>query len=373
MLLQILSLVTSVALAKEPACTLDYALENPSAHKACAESLAKAATDEQDRSEMKYLFQRWKPIKGLHVFANDPYIAAEVDGHVLFRAVWLSYRNPAILWLDGQILTDNSNGPSIFRTVEKLLKKTQVAEISLFDEAHAVDGPKTEFVKDVLSAQSSVLASLRRVQTDADDSLGEILPGYNWISKMVTAHVSTNIGKKLATHVDCDGNKLKGPFSFGDRNNGYEDQQPKTITPLSPIKFKITNLRKNSTHLINIWHPQYDARNTVKQLAEMSSTYATVSECEDPACEKLGVPEKMNEWNVHLGMGPQEAKWAQRTGKAVEDHTSEESKNARYDLGKMLFGLSVAGDCCADEPCRKLVLKKYGIHLQQPTKPATTR
>src|SRR4051812_14014461 len=114
------SLLVAHAMASAD-CTVTQVLQNPK-DAACVQELIKKIPDEQDRAEFKFKLTQWKPKAGFKVYAAPGFIEAQSGGKLLFRAIWLQRLNPAILWLDGKILTDKSNNPSVARTLDNLFR-----------------------------------------------------------------------------------------------------------------------------------------------------------------------------------------------------------------------------------------------------------
>lgn len=355
MLIQILALLTQVALAKAPTCTLNLALQNPKANKSCVDILLKETANEQDRADLKFLFNSWKPVPGLRLHQNGPYMAAEIDGKVIYRALWLSWENPAMLWVNGKILTDNSNNPSVFRRVANMFKPEKFAGLFL-NQAHA-QTISHKVHGEVIAAQSTVLASRTRMQLDHNKEYAPYFPGTDPLLRLMPT--------SWAKTAECSGTVMNGTFELNERREYGVSPQYK-ITQLEPHKFFVKGiLDENSRHVITINFPAFDARVSVKQLAHWTGETALIAACLDENCKNTDRLEKLSDWNLELRMTPDQEHWEKRTGREFDvDSKGEENVKLRSQLGGLLFTLAVAGDCCTDKVCRDLILKRYNVKLK---------
>lgn len=92
----------------------------------CQKDLAGKLKDEQDRVYARRVFKNWQPLKGYEVIAEDGFFQAANAAGDVFQAQWVSFE-PAILYVNGQLIVDARKETSVYRKIDKLFEKANIA------------------------------------------------------------------------------------------------------------------------------------------------------------------------------------------------------------------------------------------------------
>lgn len=356
----LLSLLTSQAMAAT--CDAGQVLADPKSD--CAKEFVNNIKDEQDRSEAKHLLTSWKMPKDVEVRIEGGLMEAIKNEKVIFRAMWMKFEKPAILFLDGKILVDNSGNPSVGRRLDNLMRKNKSAAFSLFNEAHAqTNSDLTRNLMFFYSLGGTGFAgsALETLREDKNNELGKHFPAQNVL-------VNAIFGKP---QIKCAGNNLTGPTRFQWGTTGADLDV--TIIPKSQNEFIIKDIGKNKYSLLKLG--DYSAPFTGQPTLDPRSIgwNAKLSACADENCSSLSKEWPLKDWNLVLKQNPEQDQQGRKTRIKTNDEAFQfETAKIRKALLNHVFGLSIAGACCSDATCRQVMLDKYKIQLQPAAGESTT-
>ncbi|MGE0528211.1 MAG: hypothetical protein AB7G93_01720 [Bdellovibrionales bacterium] len=351
--------------ASKPNCSIDLILAKGAGHRECAAEFVRKIPDSQDQAEAKYLLKTFTLPKDLSVVAGPDMIQAVLGQKVLVQAVWLKRNNPAVLWLDGKILVDNSGNPSLGRRIDNLLRKRRSAsfDISPFPRAFAESGSLARKILYLysLDQEQKAQSAANLVATDSARAVADFLPAYG--------------GFFYYKEIVCKAGGVISPQPFDDGGK-YGTHLLLNIEPLSPTDFIVTGLKKNQTHLIRLDRKMSLPMEPAEVILDPRHNFgtATLAACRDPRCNSTDKPESLADWNLTLGRNPAEQKKAFASAPIREREYAATDQEVQKQLMGRLFGMSVMGGCCEDPECRKLLEEKYSLKLVPAEKqPATGR
>ncbi len=345
-------------------CTMEHVLQNPHGEAACVQQFLKEIRDDQDRAEFKYRLNQWRPRRDLKIFSEHGVIEAVSHDKTVFRAIWLKMSNPAILWLDGKILTDKTNNPSMARTIDNLFKSQRNASVMFLPEAHADDGKN--LAKDALffyslgpgmTGQANEVVAASDPASGPGKNLMEFLPSGNMVSRLLGARNT----------VKCTSNNLvqTASFTYGP---GYGQDPTFKITPKSPTQFIVQGIETNKTQLVTVsaWPVQVTYARAIDTIHPQGSALkATIADCEDKECRQVSREMPLAERNLMFRHSPEkEAEAAKSRLKSNQALYKDLSKEMRYKMVGQMFGLSIMGACCSDSLCQQQLKEKYSVNLQ---------
>jgi hypothetical protein len=334
-------------------CNIDRILQNPKSP--CTREFVKKIPDEQDRAEFKFRLSRWKRPANLLVYNDHGFIEAQVDGKSVARAIWLKYQNPAILWLNGKILIDKSGNPSLARALDNMFRPPATA-MNFIPEAFA--GENDDLVKNAVFFYS-INDRLTDLQTAGDvvhakTPMGRFLPPSNPLVSLlggptVTCATRDTVEAKLVHMNPAQGGEMEV-----------------LVTPLSPTEFKLTGIEKGKTHLVTLtsFTMRLDKREKTFLHPEFSLNGAMIAECMDKECKTTAKLMPYSERELIFGRSPEKEKAAEAARSPVEKREARlinEERRAR--LGAKMFGMSIMGNCCANETCRQEMKNNYNVNL----------
>lgn len=346
-------------------CTMEQTLQNPKSE--CVSQLTKKIKNEQDRSEFKFRLSQWKKPAGLNVFTDSGFIEAQMNGKPLVRALWFKYGNPAVLWYNGKVLTEASKNPSLARTLDKLFKPNAKA-FRFVPEAHAEDA---DLVKNVMFFYS--IENKERVDALTDSkpanavvkskkNMGDYLP-----------YVNPFIRFFGGADIKCTGRNTVEPMLV-ELNPGESEMQV-MIKQKSPTEFILSGIEKDKTHLITVTSFSMKLGEQSRQIISPTWSFdsATVAECLDVNCEKVGPAYPYLERELIFGRAPEEEKRAHEVRSKVErDEVTVANQHRRKMLAARMFGMSVMGNICEDPVARDELKANHSLNLVPAATPATT-
>jgi hypothetical protein len=343
-------------------CNMDHLLHNPKSP--CSREFLKKIADDQDRAEFKFRLSTWTWPANFKVYSDHGFIEAQVDGEPIVRAVWLKYQNPAILWLNGKILTDKSNNPSLARTLDKMFRAPATA-MSFIPKAFAQ--ADNDLVKNVLFFYS-VNDRLVDLQTAGGVvhtklPISKFLPPTNPLVNLLggpTVKCSTqNTVEAKVVHMNpAQGNEMEV-----------------LVTPRSPTEFKLTGIEKGKTHLVTLTSFTIELEHQTKTFlhSQFSLSGAMIAECVDKDCQKTTKLMPFDERELIFGRSPEKEKAAEAARSPVERQAVRAiNEERRSRLGAKMFGMSIMGNCCANETCRQEMKNNYNVNLMPASTSGTT-
>ena len=356
----LLSLLASQAVHAAE-CSVDRILQNPKSP--CTQEYIKKISDEQDRAEFKFRLSRWKQPAQFKVYSDHGFIEAQMDGKTIARAVWLKYSSPAILWLNGKILTDRSNNPSMARTLDKMFRGTKTASL-LLPEAYAQEDQ--DLVKNVVFFYSvdDVMTNSKTVEGVASSkvALTRFMPASNPILNFFGGPT-----------VNCaSANTIEAKLV--EMNPGQSEMQV-LVTPKSPTEFKLTGIEKGRTHLVTLTSFTLKLGNQVKTILhpKFSLEGAMIAECVDPDCRTTTKEMPYQDRELIYGRSPEKEKQAEASRSKTEKEEAQRINQDRRDLlGTKMFGMSVMGNCCDNTVCRGELKNNYNVNLVPASTSGTT-
>lgn len=331
-------------------CSIDQILVNPKDQAACVKHFTKQIKNEQDRAEFKYRIGRWKPNKDLHVIVGEGFVEAQIKGETKFRAIWLQMSNPAVLWIDGHILTDKSNNPSIARTIDNLFKSKPTASLDFLPKAYAQAAGK-DLERELLF--------FYRLESGGQD-LEKFLPVPHW---MVRKFSDSKKEVKCKTQQATESDEFY--FDGGGQTRGL------TITPRSPTEFIVTGIENKKTHLIKL-ETSKDKRERSPDLSPLHPALTVpsskISLCSDDQCALTSNTMPLQERDFIFFMKSPEEAAAHSKGlsESERENFGKLNKGIRYSLASKLFSMSVLSACCGNTLCQDLLKKRFAIDVQPP-------
>lgn len=359
-------LLSQAVFATAVPCTLEQALQYPKSP--CTQQLAKKIADEQDRAEFKFRMSQWKWPTGLKVYSDHGFIEAQIKGETVVRSIWIKYNDPAILWLNGKVLTDTSKSPSIARTLDKMLRPASTASL-LFPEAHAENN---DLVKNVVFfysvagddqanriSDSNTAEAVVKSHAPMADFLPAGNPLINWFGGGPT--------------VNCASKNTVEPSNF--EVNPGTDELYIRITPKSPTEFILSGIEKGKTHLVTMTAFQLKMGDQSRTILapKWSFAGATIAECGDVNCNVTEKSRSYQERELIFGHSPEKEKEmdAQRS-KAGREEIARINQDRRDRLAAKMFGMSVMGSICDNPIARDELKKNYKVNLVPASNSAPT-
>lgn len=236
------------------ACDWVRELYKDKVSEACQKALLGKIKVEQDRIYAGRIFKDWQPMKNYEILLEKNFLqfTNQTTGD-FFQAQWLSFK-PAIAYINGQLVIDESADDSMYRRIDRLVTKAEMANekqdkssasaIRLFfmpNEAYAatrssretasnglflftMDG-KTGTAEDFLGdSEDEKLSNSSLKQTNVLPSNGEL----------VSDSLLASFGDTRGMH--CDGKKLAPSTQ---KINGYDV----TIKPVNRSTFVISGFK----------------------------------------------------------------------------------------------------------------------------------
>lgn len=265
MLFVVILTTANFAFAAKPVCSWASEIYKDKVSEVCRKEFLKKLDNEQDKIYAERLFKEWAPMAGYEVVVEPDFI--QVQGKEEFLQIqWLS-RKPAIAYINGEIVIDDSKDPSIYRQIERMIDKSEFGATSsarlerirwfLFGgEANAASkrvSPATDaaFLYTVDGRSGTALDILGRDEDSAvfDGKLkeGKVLPK---TSGLLTSNAPNALLKFFGASekLRCDSEKkmLAGP------TKQTLDGQPITITALDRSTFLVQDYPKGKTSVVKM-------------------------------------------------------------------------------------------------------------------------
>ncbi len=373
MLVLLFSLLASAfAAPASSSCTLTEILKSDKPDRACVEAYLNKIKNSEDRGEAKFRLARWKPIKELKVDSGAGMIEAYDGTKFLTRAVLLQVQKPMMIWMDGKILTDNSENASFARRFDNAVKKNKSALLNfILPTAHAQS-------QSALSTTQQTLTMLYALDEPNvwNDAAG-ITQGSKEIENFIASR--NRLGRMLfgAREVRCTSKNLVEPTEFN-QTGSYSDIDTRLkITPKSANEFIVTGLQAGQTHVIKLstWETRIPHSEKTQSALDFKTAAedATISTCADAGCSSVSKTDKFDQWNYVLRKSPEaDRRWRAQNSAATNMNLSDHNDLFRAELVGKLFGLSVLGSCCASPACREKMAERFGISLKNATPDSTT-
>lgn len=350
-----------LASAQASTCDLTAILRSPKPDGKCVEAYLSKIENQEDRAEVKFRLQQWRPMPNLGVTADGGAFEAYDGDKPIFKAIILKTQKPMLIWLDGKIIVDNSENPSIVRRLQnamKFPKKSAAFDLvvprAYADQIQVRESLLMMYSVDQGNAWHSASAIVSR------DEFGNFLPGNSWISR--------NLMKTRQIRCSSKGLVEGGDFLY-DNTSGVNTQL--NITPQSTHEFLIKGLKRGVTHRIRLASNERPPNRYVG--LPTAGENMTIETCEDAACTKTSASDKLEDWNLILRNDPaEEAKRAQRARGLNAEVLRDLNQDFRKSLAQRLFALSVMGSCCESDLCRDQITKRWNIQLQAPGSSPTT-
>lgn len=342
-------------------CHIDRVLQNPKSP--CTKEFLKKIPDEQDRAEFKFRLNSWKRPTDLKVYGDHGFIEAQIGGESVVRAIWLKYQSPAILWLNGKILTDKSGNPSLARTLDNMFRKPATA-MNFIPEAFARDND--DLVKNLVFFYSvgDRMNDLRTAEGVMKTKLpiSRFLPPSNPLVRLfggptVTCATRDTVAATLVHMNPSQGNEMEV-----------------MVAPKSATEFKLTGIEKGKTHLVTLtaFTMELEGKRKTFLHPQFSLKGAMIAECVDKECTQTTKPMPYDERELISGRSPEEEKVAEAARSNVEkQETRLINEERRARLGEKMFGMSIMGNCCANETCRHEMKNNYNVNLTPASAPGT--
>ncbi|MGE3760242.1 MAG: hypothetical protein AB7H97_20925 [Pseudobdellovibrionaceae bacterium] len=325
-------------------CTLEQLLQNPKSE--CASQFARKIKDEKVRAEFKARLAKWSPPKGLKIYSANGFIEAQANGKTIARAAWLRSQNPAILWMNGKIITHAEDTVALAGRLHETMRAPAADDTArdLVFFYSATDADNATWILDAKTAQDTVLAKA---------PLDQYLPEPNPLS-----WVFGGLGRK------CESNNTVGEEVI--QLNPGSAKMELTITPKSPTEFIISGIESRKTHYLTITALELRMDNRVKKILHPKYSFegAVLAECVDSSCTKTVNSVSYQTRELFYGVSAEEAKKrAEQRDRKHQALLDEENQRRRDMLGSRIYGLSIMGSCCADEICREEMKKNYTLRL----------
>jgi hypothetical protein len=155
----------------------------------CQRDLLSKLTDEQDKIFARRMFANWEPLKGYELVIDNgliQYINDKTGDD--FQMFWLSHM-PAIAVIDGVAVFDDAKDPSVYRRIERMLRKAEETNTALnvprlnpiqsflfSNEAYAMASSRRQFVPFVFTVAGR--SNTAEEYFDNDDEGGDTKSGW---------------------------------------------------------------------------------------------------------------------------------------------------------------------------------------------------
>ncbi len=185
--------LTNSAQAAAPSCDWAYEMFKDKVSETCQQEFLTKLTDEQDKIFARRMFATWEPLKGYELVIDQNLIQyVNDDTGDDFQMFWLS-QTPAIAVINGVAVVDETKDPSIYRRIERMLKKAEetstaqntpqnaplINPIQLFlfsNEAYAKASSRRQFVPFVFTVSGR--SNTAEEYFDNDDKGGDTIAGW---------------------------------------------------------------------------------------------------------------------------------------------------------------------------------------------------
>jgi hypothetical protein len=229
-------------------CDWVHELYKDRVSEACQSSLLGKIKVEQDRIYANRIFKDWQPMKDYEVVMEKNFLQfTNQKSGDFFQAQWLSFK-PAIAYINGQLVIDESNDESMYRRIDRLIAKAEAANdkaekssvnaIRLFflsNEAYAAVTQKS--ARD-MSANGLFLFTMDGKSGTAEDFLNNSEDGLVSNSSLKEANVLPP-SKEVGQGLTCDGKKLA---TSTQKIKGYDV----VIKPVDRSTFVISGFKTKS-------------------------------------------------------------------------------------------------------------------------------
>jgi hypothetical protein len=340
-------------------CNLEKIFTGPSSQTTCEAKLIERIPNEQDKIEARRILKPGRLPEDMTVTMNGAYFRAEANGKVLVESIWISVKNPAILWYNGEFLTSQSNDTSVARIVDNLLRK-RTAKVSrwskFFQSAAYATDPAQTTGRDALVLYTIGNLPLTQSFSGASDkvSAGKALSA---ISPFGPLPMPSPWGEHNVNKFQCEDDKIKTAI-FDKRTPSVADQNavlfnmnsadirvsdfikdkliassvPKAyaqmiIEPKSPTEFIVTGLADHQKLLFSYTN---GVVSTSARVAKVS-----IATCDSADCQKVTPIGDMHSWKPETS-----AYWDADQEKAQQE-ILEHQKTVAADFNRAVKALGM--------------------------------
>lgn len=230
------ALSAAIARAEAPKCDWNGEIYKDKVSEDCQKEFEGKLTNEQDKIFARRMFKEWTSAKGFEVEADDGYLQISSEtGDYEFQSQWIS-QDPPMMWINGNVVADDTkNDPSIYRRIERMMKKSEMMEVSARNPIRYLFQIDEAFAAKAQGGTAQNLEFLYTVN-NFTGSAGEILSGKDTTGQIVYEDTS-GFGRFFGSkeQYTCNGNMV------GERELTIDGRKIH-VKPISRTDFKITGL-----------------------------------------------------------------------------------------------------------------------------------
>ena len=201
----------------------------------CQKEFEGKLTDEQDKIYSRRMFKDWNVPAETEVYADHGFLEVSNEREqTMFQSQWLQ-KKPAMMWINGNVVIDDSSDKSIYRRIERMFKKAEsMSTASRNPIMNFIMGNEAYAAKTDVTQNLEFLYTVNEFTGSADEVLNEKDSSGAVDMKGGVSSLWASITGAKDQYV-CRDNKL-----------GSQDIMIKgkkvTITPLSRTEFQVLGL-----------------------------------------------------------------------------------------------------------------------------------
>jgi hypothetical protein len=206
------------------ACDFPADLYATKLSEACQKDLTTKATNEQDKIYLERMFKNWVPFGPEYDISREEGYLEVYNSNTgeINQIEWVNYENPAIAYINGQLVVDSDKDASIFRRLERMMDKseTEGGDVAMNPLLRLLRGENAEAAKKrQLQFQNSafIFALEDGKQGKAEDLIAGDSDGWIFNHSLKSAGYFPNMKDKTFI---CDGNRIRGDIT---QNLGGKD------------------------------------------------------------------------------------------------------------------------------------------------------